>query len=985
MKRIILFFAVCLGLSVSQTTSVAFADTQKNTSKRTTATVVTSNRGENQSVKNTRSAIKQPTQQRVVGRTVTDNSKSRATTQSKKNVLNRTTTRSATQSRVVNNAASRSANSNTNRQRATRTKELNIEKMDAIKAADYSQCKSVYYECMDEFCANKDANLRRCACSSRIHEFDNIQKQLDAAEDKMLDFNQRLFTVSLDKEDAAAISVASEGELAFDSTKDKSKSEKYLKKIQKTLDSSSNSKFDSELSTISLSLDIDSAWDDVDSYSGVATTSKSGLSLYNAARPICVEMAQEVCTDDELKIAQDGYKLTIQQDCNTVAKSYETLYNNAMEKIRESGALLDMARLDSYQQRNSDDTLTCKKKILDKLSETSVCGEDLHKCLDMTGEYIDPATGKAFLSENLKNLANLLKEPTGNMKWSELSQNEPFVNFLKSKKKFLTTATEQCREISDTIWREFLDDALSQIKLAQRAKLEEVRQGCTKLISECKTKALTDLADFDARTLSVFKINANKTANEMCSDVQNSCITLMGETVAGEDWGTGIAGITTDMSYDAVIDTCTQIGRDCIIQKCNGTSGNFALCTNIISDNRIAILKRDACWQNVLDCVKNSDNLVNMKKGILSYDIEDQDASRRKYYDALYSGYNVNNISTFCTDENNQPLTDQELKDCLFNHIPTFCDAHTETDKTACLIAEQIWGNCETNNNDYVVTTLTNLPMDTIPNIQSNKILIPNIGSTLMSWFATNTGTTTSPTSCSTYGCPINYKNNHGTCQQLIDTNTDDCQIATNKNQRVTVKDNLINFCASGVRDAFGNCCANGFKDNGICTPSAFHHALPLFISECRNCNEFTDADEHAACELGQDYFCPGFDLDPNNPRKIYYYCITTDDAVTYSFNANTNEWEYICDGDWWILVDLYGNYFNNAEVNTSGGLAIENNAPSMSYIKDCADCNENPLSCTTCNYDYGAGSGGGTWSFGSCTDGIPVVPTNHEFIITYQ
>ena len=76
-----------------------------------------------------------------------------------------------------------SATTNKNVSRAT-TRKLDLEKMANIKSADYSKCKTVYYECMDEFCANKDANLHRCACSSRVHEFDMMK--LEKAEDKML-------------------------------------------------------------------------------------------------------------------------------------------------------------------------------------------------------------------------------------------------------------------------------------------------------------------------------------------------------------------------------------------------------------------------------------------------------------------------------------------------------------------------------------------------------------------------------------------------------------------------------------------------------------------------------------------------------------------------------------------------------------------------------------------------------------------------------
>ena len=387
MKRIILFFTVCLGLSISGTT---FADnedavraatkrTQNQTVSATTNSTNTTNRSvssnarktENVQNKNSRTAIKsQP--QKVVSRTSTKNqnvkprttiqqpTKQAATSQTTKRV--NTPSRQSTNARTlsvkklpiaVSNTNARTAIAGANRKSSARTAELNTEKINNIKSLDYSKCKTVYYECMDEFCANKDSNLRRCACSARIHEFDNIKQQLNDAEDRMNEFNQRLLTVSMDKEDAAALNIATEGETAFQIT-DKTESEKLLQKITDSLNSSSDSKINNNLSAISLSLDMDSAWDNIDSISGIATTAKSGVDLYNAAQPICIEMAKEVCNDEELSIAQDGYKLTIQQDCNTVAKSYNTLYNNAMTKIHESGALLDISRLTNYQQRNSD-------------------------------------------------------------------------------------------------------------------------------------------------------------------------------------------------------------------------------------------------------------------------------------------------------------------------------------------------------------------------------------------------------------------------------------------------------------------------------------------------------------------------------------------------------------------------------------------------------------------------------------------------------
>ena len=93
--------------------------------------------------------------------------------------------------------------------------------------------------------------------------------------------------------------------------------------------------------------------------------------------------------------------------------------------------------------------------------------------------------------------------------------DEKFVSYLNSKKIFLESATENCQDIADTVWDQFIDDALAQIKLAQDKKLEEVRQSCTTLTAQCLSDAAETLEDFDSRALSIFGIEADKTAKQM--------------------------------------------------------------------------------------------------------------------------------------------------------------------------------------------------------------------------------------------------------------------------------------------------------------------------------------------------------------------------------------------------------------------------------------------------------------------------------------
>ena len=643
----------------------------------------------------------------------------RTTTQSRPGVVSRTGVPGVTARRTVpqqTKLPTQSTTRTTNRSRnATSRTTHNVARVatDASGAliANYAGCRQIYYECMDEFCATKDANLRRCACSSRVNEFNSIKKQLSNVEDKMLDFNQRLLLVNLDAEDAAVINTATEGEDAFYATKDRTKSKRALDEIADKLnakfgdDSSSGS-----LAPVSLSLNIDSAFDTVDSFMGSDTTSKSGPALYNAAIPVCREIATEVCTEDELSLAISGYQMLMEQDCNTVYKSYQTQVDAARTKVFESSALLDMSRLDAYQTRNSDDMLTCKRKMLDMLTDQSVCGKNLQNCLDMTGKYIDPTTGSAFLTVNLADLADLIIRPGVNQTWTSANGSSPFLTYLRGKKNYLASAMENCQDIADSVWDAFIEDALAQIKLAQISKLEEVRQACTTLTTECLTSAAETIEGFDARALSIFGVSADRTVNSICASVQTACAKLIDMDLETQNesitWETGMTDIATQKTYDSIISSCTQVGRNCIIQACKSISGNFDLCDDIdFSANRHAILERTSCWPELNECVgaAGDDALIKI---IELLNKPQSGINKYAFYDEMYNTRNPNPIWNMCTCD----------------------DTVSDAECAKCRIAERIWGNCE----------------QTPQNKGTNRILIPTSPqSTLLAWFAINTGTAT--------------------------------------------------------------------------------------------------------------------------------------------------------------------------------------------------------------------------------------------------
>ena len=448
---------------------------------------------------------------------------------------------------------------------------------------------------------------------------------------------------------------------------------------------------------------------------------------------------------------------------------------------------------------------------------------------------------------------------------------------------------------------------------------------------------------------------------------------LMKSTDSTGLWESGITGISTDISYDTIMETCAQIWRDCIIQQCNGTSGNFALCRKTTDGKRSDVLARRACWQNVFNCVKQADNLNNMTYGILpstqSPDEDQYTEARENYYSKTYSGQVLNGFNN-CMSES----------DCIsgrttIGQIPMFCKYNSADQKEfiACLITEQIWGNCEHIPDMYDITENANLVPTTASStwlnysVQlSNKILIPSNGSTLLSWFAANTGTTNTLDSCNARGCPVNYlkDSSTGECTKVLgncsaETRlTDTGKCPQNNNEIMNVTDTITNYCQGGVRDIYGNCCnqASSTKDsvNGICVPKSDNYESTLL--------------QTVTCDgTGSDsYLCPN--TQSGKKRKISAYCVHPADKNYYiTYTTGDKSVQYYCTGGFWLLVDQYGNYFN-LQGNTSPVKTVK-----MTYIPQ--------LNAPDCTYGF---SSGWQWTgSGMCMNNA--VPTDSEFMISYE
>lgn len=440
----------------------------------------------------------------------------RAATQSRAAVTTRANTSAARNATPIISRAAQSAATGAAAQ--TRT------------GAEYENCKTAYFTCMDQFCQLKNDDYRRCSCSGRVAELGEIRDVMQQAGQQLTVFTENLDVVGMTAAQATAMRTASEGENAL--TSDTSASKALLQAIMNSIrgdDTTVGGKY-SDLNSINLAFDTTNAFGMSDS--GQVIAAYNGVNLYNAVYPQCRNAVRNDCTDAQLQRAVTAYLMAIEQDCNTVQTAIEEKQKQMKSAVREGSAMLDLARVENRQKHNSDDIATCLNNVESAVLSEEVCGAGYHKCLD-NGEFIDIATGAPIAGVvKFYELGNLLTFNDGvdasSQKLAKIPNNRTFVqNFERRVKKFAQPALDKCTEQADVVWDEYLDKAMLDIYYAQKAKVSEIKQGCFDFVSACYmngdsalTAAMKELTGDSGVVLQPAKVALS---TQMCRDYVDSC------------------------------------------------------------------------------------------------------------------------------------------------------------------------------------------------------------------------------------------------------------------------------------------------------------------------------------------------------------------------------------------------------------------------------------------------------------------------------
>ncbi len=544
MKKILVFgvFWAVLGIA---SVDAAGRDTVTNARTKTvqsaqTRTANVSKVNSNRATAVRKSSINTNTQRSAKGnpatRTATSGGRAGTTAQ-------KTQTRAAVATPGTGRTATNTTTTRTQNYTRAKTARAATDSLSETKTgAAYEQCKSAYFQCMDQFCSLKNEEYRRCSCSDRVMELADVRNNLTETNSKLTEFTENLDIVGMTAAQATALHTASDGENAL--TADTSASKALLQAIMNSIrgeDSTVSGKM-SDLNSINISFDTANAFGITDSAQLVAQY--NGSTLYGAVYPNCRNAVRSDCSDAALQRAVTAYLMSIEQDCNTVQTALVNKQKELKAAVREGSAMLDLARIENRKKHNSDDFTACLGNVEAAVLSEQVCGADYHKCLD-NGEYIDVTTGAPIAGvvgfANLGKLLQFSNTNSGNdvnatdQRLSLVPENTKFVtNFENKTKKFAKDALDKCSEIADSVWSEYLDKALLAIHYAQQSKVKTIRDGCFDLITACYsdrnaaiTTAMKDLIDGTTET-SLIPDKITLTQN-MCNDYIQSCNELFGD------------------------------------------------------------------------------------------------------------------------------------------------------------------------------------------------------------------------------------------------------------------------------------------------------------------------------------------------------------------------------------------------------------------------------------------------------------------------
>lgn len=390
---------------------------------------------------------------------------------------------------------------------------------------DYNNCRDAYFTCMDQFCAGADETYRRCICSSRLNEIKQKQSALSHTTESLQGFHDlNMDVINKSTAEVRAMLSATDGEQIASTANDTSNSAQTLSAIGDVLNKSRNKSL-STAGTLDAGGDIKAIWATTDLANGANIANLTGEKLFNAVNAQCSQMVNAQCTPSVLNMVISAYGMYIENDCSALSNDLDKKKNAANSTIRETNREMNVARLENYDAHNSLPINDCIASIRQDLTNDMACGPDFVHCWDVTGLYLTIDKGEPIYTEKFYNLENQISL-SGNILNNKT--NNVIVAALNNKKMFAEKSLDKCRDLSTSIWDEFMRQAIIEIHQKQQEKIRAVKTECLGVVNECydaQTQTLKQFNDSADQTLLGLTM---ETVEDLCKTKLDTCSNLYG-------------------------------------------------------------------------------------------------------------------------------------------------------------------------------------------------------------------------------------------------------------------------------------------------------------------------------------------------------------------------------------------------------------------------------------------------------------------------
>lgn len=392
--------------------------------------------------------------------------------------------------------------------------------------AEYEKCQTAYFTCMDQFCALQNESYRRCICSSKLETVKARERALSQTSTQLQDFKDlNIDAILKTPAEVKAMLSATEGELKYSQSRDKSQSQKQLNAISSVLENTRKNAM-STSGQLDVGGDIKQVWNTTDLISGANIANLTGESLYNAVHSQCGELVREQCSSDTaLKMVMSAYGMYIENDCATILAALDKQSTNANTAIRQTNREMMTARLENYDSHNSAAINECIAGVRENITADTACGANYVHCLDLTGRYLNKTTGEPIYTPNFYELNDQVSL-SGDVLTN--ATNAKLVNELNRKKEFAKKTLETCRDIADEVWEEFMRQAITEIYQGQQSRIRQVKNECMDVVNTCYDETTAQLRDYSNIEEQLLLGDQLELSEDMCAEKLFTCSNLYG-------------------------------------------------------------------------------------------------------------------------------------------------------------------------------------------------------------------------------------------------------------------------------------------------------------------------------------------------------------------------------------------------------------------------------------------------------------------------